>query len=101
MYWQPVKLDCKVIGVVGWCQSKLLQFYVNVNVIAFITCHKVNMVDTEARMVFLGGHPAKYRGPSPQNEIPAQYFCQISGHFYHQFFTDYIFVSQSILSLLA
>jgi len=28
--------------------------------IAFLTRHKVNIVDTEARMVFLGGHPAKY-----------------------------------------
>jgi len=33
---------------------------VNVNVIAFITRHKVNIVDTTAQMVFLGGHPAKY-----------------------------------------
>jgi len=33
---------------------------VNVNVIAFITRHKVNLVDTEAWMVCLGGHPAKY-----------------------------------------
>jgi hypothetical protein len=29
-------------------------------IIAFITRHKVNIVDTEVRMVFLGGHPAKY-----------------------------------------
>jgi len=33
---------------------------VNVNVIAFITRHKVKIVDTEVRIVFLGGHPAKY-----------------------------------------
>jgi len=34
--------------------------YVNVNVIAFITRGKVNIVDTETRMVFLSGHLAKY-----------------------------------------
>jgi len=34
--------------------------YINVDVIAFITRHKVNIVDTKARMIFLGGHPAKY-----------------------------------------
>jgi len=38
----------------------LLEQYVNVNVIAFITRHKVNIVDTEVQMVFLGGHPTKY-----------------------------------------
>jgi len=26
--------------------------------------HKVNIVDTEARMVFVGGHPTKYYPPS-------------------------------------
>jgi len=35
-------------------------FNVGPNVIAFITRQKVNIVDIEARMVFLGGHPAKY-----------------------------------------
>jgi len=32
----------------------------HVNVVAFITHHKVNIVDTEARMVFHRGHTAKY-----------------------------------------
>jgi len=37
-----------------------VKMYKNVNVIAFITRYKVNIVDTEARMVFFGGHAAKY-----------------------------------------
>jgi len=33
---------------------------VDVDAIAFIRRHRVNIVETEARIVFLGGHPAKY-----------------------------------------
>jgi len=33
---------------------------VNVNLTAFKTRHKIITFDTEARMIFLGGHPAKY-----------------------------------------
>jgi len=38
--------------------------FVYVYEIAFVTRHKVDIVDTEARMVFLVGHPAKYCPPS-------------------------------------
>jgi len=32
--------------------------------IAFIMSHEVNTVDTDVRMVYLSGHPAKYESPS-------------------------------------
>jgi len=50
-----------------YCESTSISFMLHVmqcNVIAFITCYIVNIVDTEARMVFFGGHPAKYLAPS-------------------------------------
>jgi len=46
--WQPVQnFIARIVNV-------------KLNVIAFTIRHKVKLVDTEARMVFLGGHPAKY-----------------------------------------
>jgi len=50
----------RLVCIVVFKDSFIVNACMYVNVIVFIIRHKVNIVDTEARMVFLGGHPAKY-----------------------------------------
>jgi len=55
-----LEVDCEEMNVGNNARLNYLFPMYNVYVIASITRYNVNMVDTEARVVYLHGHPAKY-----------------------------------------